>query len=148
LILLMRAVLTSLLCLILPLPALAAGQILTQPVPQPSTPPPPSTLPTPPRHISAPPTLLPTPSIETIEGTPISPVPIAPGTAVSPAAPSKGEPLAPVKGTIEYVTGYPNRPEGGITIPEALNEALMKSPRSAAIRSQLPIAQANIVQAA
>src|SRR5262249_29720291 len=30
-----------------------------------------------------------------------------------------------VRATIEYTTGYPNRPQGGITVPEALNEALI-----------------------
>jgi cobalt-zinc-cadmium efflux system outer membrane protein len=63
-------------------------------------------------------------------------------------------PIAPgqVKGTVQYSTGQapqlqPGQSEG-VTLSQALDETLTKSPRAAAIRAQLPIAKAGIAQAA
>lgn len=57
-----------------------------------------------------------------------------------------------VKGTVQYSAGQtpqlqPGQSEG-VTLSQALDETLTKSPRAAAIRAQLPISKAGIAQAA
>lgn len=68
------------------------------------------------------------------------------GTKITPTAPGQ------VKGTVQYSTGQtpqlqPGQGEG-VTLSQALDETLTKSPRAAAIRAQLPITKAGIAQAA
>lgn len=97
--------------------------------------------------------------------TPSSSTPSLRGPAVSPSAQdvqnllmgpkgSATDIITPgqVKGTVQYSTGNtPTPPPGqneGVSLQQALDETLTKSPRAAAIRAQLPISKAGIAQAA
>lgn len=74
----------------------------------------------------------------------------SPGSQLAPITPSDTQ----VKGTIQYQSGNPLAPRPGdgtnegVSLSQALDETLTKSPRAAAIRAQLPIAKAGIAQAA
>ncbi len=108
----------------------AAGQARTPPASAPLFPPTvsPSTAP---QTSSPPPATSPSPVD--------LPSPAVPGS--SRGAPSPGA----VSGEIVYSEGQPQPNE--ITISQALDESLMKSPRAAAIRAQYPVAKAGLAQA-
>ena len=74
------------------------------------------------------------------------------GPGGSLGGPTGGESSNAVKGTVNYSTGQmplpPNSAGEGVSLSQALDEALTKNPQAAAIRAQLPIAKSGIAQAA
>lgn len=128
---------------------LAMGPVLRPSVPTPNTPSasPPTTV-TPMRGPAAPnipgnePLFVPQQSPS--ESNPVS-QPKTPGSTQPP------DTSAPVQGTVRFSTGQPPADQSqqeGLSLSQALDEALIKGPRAAAIRAQLPIAKAGIAQAA
>lgn len=127
---------------------IAAGQIKTPaPIQYPSSSPPPSTLGTP---LKGPITPQPADLIP-----PQGNQPENPPVELKPANTPQGsvEQTKPVMGTIEINEQAPlpltpdKLPDGSLSLPGALNEALLNSPRASAIRAQLPVAKAGLAQA-
>ncbi|HEY9676674.1 MAG TPA: TolC family protein [Drouetiella sp.] len=74
----------------------------------------------------------------------------ADGAATTTITPNSSTTGGTVQGTVQYSTGTTPPPPAneGVSLQQALDETLTKGPRAAAIRAQLPIAKAGIVQAA